>query len=572
MDSIVYLVFRSMRQPLLTLLMVYTVAVLGMVLIPGQDASGNPWHMDFFHAFYFVSFMATTIGFGEIPHEFTDAQRMWVLLSLYATVIAWIYALGILLALVKADAFQMALTTNRFSRRVRKISEPFYLLTGYGAVGSELCRDLTDHHQHVVVVDKDPETISALTLHNLRADVPAFIGNAAEPDTLVRAGLKHPMCSGVVGLTSSNLVNLKIALTSKLLNPTKQVICRADSATIEANMESFGTDYVVDPFETFSTHLSMALQAPGLYLLRQWLSSLSHAPLTEPVYPPKHGKWILCGFGRFGKAVYEILVDEGIEVTVIEATPEKTGSPHTDTVTGRGTEAETLREADIENSVGIIAGTDNDVDNLSIIMTAKEINSDLFVILRQNKRSNQSIVDAISADIVMHPSHIIASRIRMLLVTPMLHHFMDLARKKDDDWACELVSRMIAISSDRVPDVWELSVDCNEAEAVCKAIESGTRVTVGDLASSPSEREEQLPMIALLIESEGEFILLPDAGRELKTWDRILWASSPAVRNRIDWTLQNPVVLEYILTGEVQPRSPLMRFFNGKKKIPAGLN
>ncbi|OOY48157.1 NAD-binding protein, partial [Solemya velum gill symbiont] len=232
----------------------------------------------------------------------------------------------------------------------------------------------------------------------------------------------------------------------------------------------------------------------------------------------------------------------------------------------------TLREADIENSVGIIAGTDNDVDNLSIIMTAKEINSDLFVILRQNKRSNQSIVDAISADIVMHPSHIIASRIRMLLVTPMLHHFMDLARKKDDDWACELVSRMIAISSDRVPDVWELSVDCNEAEAVCKAIESGTRVTVGDLASSPSEREEQLPMIALLIESEGEFILLPDAGRELKTWDRILWASSPAVRNRIDWTLQNPVVLEYILTGEVQPRSPLMRFFNGKKKIPAGLN
>ncbi|OOY42078.1 potassium channel family protein, partial [Solemya velum gill symbiont] len=325
MDSIVYLVFRSMRQPLLTLLMVYTVAVLGMVLIPGQDASGNPWHMDFFHAFYFVSFMATTIGFGEIPHEFTDAQRMWVLLSLYATVIAWIYALGILLALVKADAFQMALTTNRFSRRVRKISEPFYLLTGYGAVGSELCRDLTDRHQHVVVVDKDPETISALTLHNLRADVPAFIGNAAEPDTLVRAGLKHPMCSGVVGLTSSNLVNLKIALTSKLLNPTKQVICRADSATIEANMESFGTDYVVDPFETFSTHLSMALQAPGLYLLRQWLSSLSHAPLTEPVYPPKHGKWILCGFGRFGKAVYEILVDEGIEVTVIEATPEKTG-------------------------------------------------------------------------------------------------------------------------------------------------------------------------------------------------------------------------------------------------------
>ncbi len=572
MDSIVYLVFRSMRQPLLTLLMVYSIAVLGMVLIPGQDADGNIWFMDFFHAFYFVSFMATTIGFGEIPHEFTDAQRMWVLVSLYATVISWIYAIGTLLALVRADAFQLALTTSRFSRRVRSISDPFYLIAGYGAVGSELSRDLTDRNQHVVVLDKDPDTISALTLHNLREDVPAFIGNAADPDTLVRAGLKHPMCAGVVGLTNSNLVNLKIALTSKLLNPTKQVICRADSATIEANMESFGTDYVVDPFETFATHLSMALQVPGLYLLRQWLSSLSHTPLTEPVYPPKHGKWILCGYGRFGKAVYKILVEEGIDVTVVEATPEDTGSPNTETVTGRGTEAETLMEADIENAVGIIAGTDNDVDNLSIIMTAKELNSDLFVVLRQNRRSNQSIADAINADIVMHPSHIIASRIRMLLVTPMLHHFMELARKEDDEWACELISRMIAISSDRVPDVWELSIDCNEAEAVCKAIESGVRVTVGDLACRHSDRDEQLPMIALLIESEGEFILLPEPGRELQTWDRVLWASNPAARNQVDWTLQNPIVLEYILTGEVQSRSPLMRIFNGKKKIPAGLN
>ncbi|MCW8890728.1 MAG: ion channel, partial [Sedimenticola sp.] len=82
MHSIYFLIFRRMRQPLLTLVVTYAIAVLGLSLIPGQDEAGNVWHMDLFHAFYFVSFMATTIGFGEIPYPFTDAQRLWVTFSL----------------------------------------------------------------------------------------------------------------------------------------------------------------------------------------------------------------------------------------------------------------------------------------------------------------------------------------------------------------------------------------------------------------------------------------------------------------------------------------------------------
>ena len=82
MRNIVFLILRRMRQPLLTLLVVYAISVLGLTLIPGRDGDGNLWHMSIFHAFYFVSYMATTIGFGEIPHTFSDAQRLWVNLSL----------------------------------------------------------------------------------------------------------------------------------------------------------------------------------------------------------------------------------------------------------------------------------------------------------------------------------------------------------------------------------------------------------------------------------------------------------------------------------------------------------
>ena len=92
MNTLLYILLRRLRLPLTILIGVYAVSVLGFVLIPGVDDQGQIWRMDFFHAFYFVSFMGSTIGFGEIPYPFTGAQRMWTLVCIYATVIAWLYA------------------------------------------------------------------------------------------------------------------------------------------------------------------------------------------------------------------------------------------------------------------------------------------------------------------------------------------------------------------------------------------------------------------------------------------------------------------------------------------------
>ncbi len=76
LDRVTAIVLRFMRGPILLLIIVYGVGITGMALIPGQDANGNPTQMGFFHALYFMSYTATTTGFGEIPNEFTDIQHM----------------------------------------------------------------------------------------------------------------------------------------------------------------------------------------------------------------------------------------------------------------------------------------------------------------------------------------------------------------------------------------------------------------------------------------------------------------------------------------------------------------
>jgi len=560
MNNIFFLIFRRMRWPLLTMVTAYSIAILGLVLIPGQDADGNYWRMDFFHAFYFVSFMSTTIGFGEIPYAFTEGQRLWVIFTVYLTVVAWVYAIGTILALVQDRTFQHAMNELLFALRIRKQHEPFYLVCGYGETGNALVQALTERDQNVVAIDINADRVNMLKLQNLRQYVPALHGDAARPLHLLEAGLKHDKCRGVVALTNVNEVNLKIAITAKLLHPEVKVICRADSHDVEDNMASFGTDHIIDPYDAFARHMATALQNPGLYLLHDWLTGVRHRKLGDPVYPPQNGGWIVCGFGRFGRAIYHRLVDEHIEPVVIEVQPEATGAPE-GTVKGRGTEAVTLEEAGIRNAAGLVAGTQNDANNLSIIMTARQLNPDVFVIARQNHLDNMDIFDAVKADIVMHPSSVIANRIRVLLGTPLLYEFMSLALYEDDQWACELISRVLAVVHDRVPEVWEVEINDEEALAVNSELEAGVAIELEDLLRDHRDRDRTLPCIPLLHLSKGDRITLPPQGTRIKSGDKLLFCGRLSARNRMDWTLQNDNALSYVLTGQVRAQGWVWRLF-----------
>ncbi|QFY90463.1 NAD-binding protein [Magnetovirga frankeli] len=543
LDNIFFMILRRMRTPLLSLVVVFSIALLGLVLIPGID--GKP--LSFFHGLYFVSYMATTIGFGEIPLEFSNAQRLWVIFAIYATVIVWLYAIGSVITLLQDRALQQAFVQRRFARQVGRQRAPFYIVCGYGDTGEVLVRELLERGQHAVVMDAAQERINSLRLQGLPEFVPALLGDSARPANLLKAGLRHPLCAGVAALTSDSEVNLKVAISSKLLHPRIKVLCRADSHEIEANMASFGTDHIIDPYDTFALHLATAMQSPGLYLLRDWLTGVVYSPLNDPIYPPKQGRWVLCGFGRFGKVVYRRLRDEGVEITVIEATPDKTGLPQGSHVTGWGTEAGTLQQAGIETAVGLVAGTDNDVNNLSIIMTARELNPELFIIARQNRQENAELFDAVNADILMRPSQIIANRIRMLLATPMLHQFESLALYQDDEWACELISRITALVQQQVPFVWDLTLDEEAAYAVYHHLHRGGLMTLEDLLRNPRNRDKPLACIPLMLRSRGDQVLLPELKTRLHLGDRLLFCAAEGVKDALQWTLQNGHALSYVV-------------------------
>lgn len=556
MNILIFIVMRRMRVPLLVLLTVYTLTTVGMTLIPGIDDQGKPWTMDFFHAFYFVSYMGTTIGFGEIPYPFTDAQRMWVTISLYLTVIAWIYAIGTLLTLIQDEALQRALVQHRFTRAVSNIHEPFFLICGYGDTGRALVNALEERLLRTVVIEHKQSKIDFLTIENYPVYVPALCANASKPQHLVEAGLKNSHCAGVVALTDDNLVNLHIAISTRLLTPKLTVIARVDSHDVAANMDSFGTHYLINPFDIFAGKLHTALHYPDLLLLRECLTNQKQKASCEPLKPPQEGLWVLCGYGRFGKAIYKRLKQEKkIRLVVIEACLERTGLPEVECVSGRGTEADTLLKAHIDQAVGIIAGTDDDVNNLSIIMTAKELNPKLFVVIRQNKTDNQIIFEAVHANIVMQPSKLIANHIRVLLTTPLLVDFMRMAKQYDNNWSVILINRLKKLLKSTLPDIWEIKIDQETAPAICEAESTGNKISLECLQIDPRDRGDHLYCLPLLLIRGKEKILLPDGSESLGKGDQILWCGKNGSASWMEWTLRDPSVLTYLSTGEIISRS-----------------
>ncbi len=559
-DSIIFLILRRMRAPLLTLIVLYSIAIVGLMLIPGQHVDGTPTQLSFFHAFYFVSYMSTTIGFGELPPAFSDAQRIWVTLCIYATVSGWLYSIGSMITLLQDKALRRTMEEHRFGRRVRAINEDFYLVCGYGQTGSGLVRALTEHGQRAVVLDNNPERIDLLKLESLREFVPALRADVRRPDNLLLAGLRSPYCSGVLALTSSNEVNLKVALAAKLMHPDAKVICRADSHDVEANMASFGTDHIYDPFDIFARYLSTAIDSPCLTALQDWLSQLRGSVLPEPIYPPADGLWVLCGYGRFGKALYAHLAEQNVELAVIEMQPERTGLPPGPLIKGRGTEAVTLEQADIHRAVGLVAGTDNDANNLSIIMTAKDLNPNLFTVVRENELINEALFKAVEADILMHPSLIVAQRIRTLLSAPLLNEFVNAAEKQPDSWSCELVSKIVALVEAKPPILWELKVGAPLGLTAQALAGQGREPTLADILRDPRNRSQALPAIILMQQRAGEHRPLPSLEQPLRMGDRLLLCGRPGARDWMQWTLNNPDVLTYVVTGVKQPRGLVWRW------------
>ena len=564
---ITFHILRYMRRPIITLVVVYAVSMVGWILIPGVDLEGEPERLSFFHSFYFLTYTVTTTGFGELPHAFTEAQRMWGMVSLYSGVIAWFYALGSIVSLIQNPDFQAALEERRFTRSVARIDSPFYIVCGFGNTGALLTRGLSDAGMTVIVVDWRVERIRNLQLRDYRSEVVGLCADAREPEHLIEAGLLKPNCRAVVALTQDEDLNLKIAVTARLLCDQIEVVIQSTSRSHEETLASLGANiHIVDPFQTYARYLGATVHTPAVHTVNQWLSGTPNATLDQVVRPPD-GVWLICGFGRMGRWLTQLLRQQGIQTIVIEPDPAPDLDDDSDLIVGRATK-ENLRLAGINKAAGIVAATQSDTDNLSIVLHAKSLNPDIFIVVRQNRYRNQLLFKAADVDQVMMPSLVCARRVLYQLIAPMLKSFFELLH--DDHHTARQIEEVVETLRNRVggtqPKVWTIETNDLGTPAVKSVLSKALGLTLRDLLRDPADRTKQLDGLPLVLENKTGQHVLPELDSAINIGDRILMCGSEQTQRLVDAALNNPYSLAYNVTGIDEPRGWIMQWLQSRTK------
>jgi Trk K+ transport system NAD-binding subunit len=560
-SAAVFVVLRRMRAPLITLIVIFAVSVIGLSLVPGVDAEGQPARLSPFDAFYVMSYTATTIGFGEIPFAFSYAQRMWVTGTIYLTVVGWAYAIGSLLALLQDRAFRQALALRHVSRKVTRLREPFLLVAGFGQTGETVGASFDALGRRFTVVDIAEARIDALEIATYRADVPGVVGDARDPHVLGVAGLGHPWCEGVLALTNDDEVNLAVTMAAALLRPELPVVTRTTSAVVAERMAGFGSPTVVNPFDRFGDHLRLALRTPASYQLMTWLESGPGAELPPRGAAPAPGRWVVCGHGRFGQHFAADLRAEGLEVTTVDDTPGEA------TITGDAADPDVIRQADLAGAVGLVAGTDNDTTNLSLVAEARRINRDLFVAARQNQPTDAALFAAMDVDALLVPTEVVAHDAYARLSTPLLWRFLRELPQQTDAWSDIVVQRLRGACGTRLEALWKVRLTRAEAPALVDRL-AGGRFRLADLLRDPVDRDEPLLAVPLLVLRGEEALLAPGGDLVLQQDDELLFAGRAVVHRAVETTLVVEGVADYLLTGHRVPSGWIWRKLTRTARLP----
>lgn len=563
-----FIVMREMRAPIIALITVYSVSIFGMVFIPGAEVDGKVQYMSIFHAFYFMTYTATTTGFGEIPVPFSNAQRFWAIACLYVSVITWLYAIGSIIHLIQNPFFVRALAEWKFAKRVERIVGPYFIICGFGDTGSVLTRGLSDYGMSAVIIDSSEERIKALQLRNYTVSMPGLCADASVPKHLLEAGVRRKNCKFVVAITNNEEANLKISALARALNPDVGIISMSKVEVFEDTLATLGGEvHIVDPFKTYAKVLAAAMHNPGFYALNNWLVREYGATLNKYLNPPL-GTWIICGYGRMGHEVNRVLTKYGIKTAVIDPHDSKEEEHIERYIVGRTT-AKTLAQAGIEQAAGILAGTDDDGHNLGILLNARYFNRRLFTIVRQNRHQNAVAFDACDVDMIMQPSLVTARKILFLLIAPLLKPFFRylLANKPGRMEEMEgVISELRSRIGNKTPHLITIDFNWEKSPAVMRWLEQGKKVYLGDLISDPRGRHKKLDLMVFVIKSGDQEHVLPQEDYEIKADDQLLFCGTFLAHRLFNATVNSEYKLFYIQNGLYLPRGYVARWWVKKRR------
>ena len=153
---------------------------------------------------------------------------------------------------------------------------------------------------------------------------------------------------------------------------------------------------------------------------------------------------IICGFGRVGKSAAATLQESQRPIVIIDSDPASVQQALEDgliALEGDASQDGLLLEAGLPKAWGIVVTTGEDSLNLFIVLSARSIKSDLFIVARANQTSSEVKLRRAGANRVVSPHQIGGQHMANIIIRPHVTDFFDMVTLKGGEelWIEELV-------------------------------------------------------------------------------------------------------------------------------------
>ncbi|WP_245391420.1 NAD-binding protein [Sulfurospirillum barnesii] len=376
------------------------------------------------------------------------------------------------------------------------------------------------------------------------------------------AGIKSPYCKAIVSLFENDALNLRIALTSKVLNPNITMAIKSTTKNQTENLMDIGVQIIENPFDIIAEHMHMAINNPNTLKVVRWIYGLCN--LYDPPLHLPHGKYIVCGYGRMGKSIYEVLKHNNFEISFAEINPKMkeqfTFQNQPKVLIGDGDDKEMLKALGIDTCVAIIAGTNDDTTNLSILATAKKLNPHIVTIARENELEDFSIFESSNIDTIFIPAKVLINKTINAILNPALDIFIKNIHALDEIHVTTLIKQLLAI--DLHPKLFTLKIDSQQAFILSKHC-STLNLPLSLLRTSLKDRNFTNNLIPLMRIRHKEIELLPDWNTNLEQNDIYLFAGDDNAHEHLEYLANN--IYEFYFAYYGEEKSFLRQWFSKEK-------
>ena len=178
---------------------------------------------------------------------------------------------------------------------------------------------------------------------------------------------------------------------------------------------------------TFSAFATVAVEGGWSGYVERWRDTRMINNLSD--------HYVVCGFGRIGSIVANEFSRQKTPFVIVDRNPERVREAIAEghlAVEGDASREETLKRVGIERARGLVAAVGTDAENVYAVLTARVMNSDLFIIARAEGEDSIQKLRKAGADRVTSPYRIGAVQIAQTALRPAVVDFVEIATSSDN--------------------------------------------------------------------------------------------------------------------------------------------